>query len=79
MNLTAIIVDDEPMAIQSLQIQLESYCPGLQVIGAASTVDDAVSLIDELKPNIVFLDIELPTGSGFEVVERTNHLVYNPI
>lgn len=70
MKTRAVIVDDELNAIRTLEILIATHCPELEVIATASSVGDAVNTISSLKPDLVFLDIEMPTGSGFEVIER---------
>ena len=66
--LTAIIVDDEQSARDILANLLSRFCPDVSVLGVYSNVPDAVEAIKELKPNLAFLDIEMPNYSGFEVV-----------
>jgi two-component system LytT family response regulator len=68
----AIIVEDEEHSRKTLVNFLQKYCPQVVIAGTAASVDDAVSLINFEKPNIVFLDIDLPDGSGFEVLDRLN-------
>ncbi|HRE73484.1 MAG TPA: LytTR family DNA-binding domain-containing protein [Flavobacteriales bacterium] len=69
--LTAIIVDDEDLARENLQMLLQEYCPEINVIGKAGTVDTARKMIRELKPRVVFLDIRMPSGSeGFDLLEE---------
>jgi two-component system LytT family response regulator len=68
--LTALLVDDEMLARENLKMMLEDYCPEIQVIGSASTVDEARTQIAVLKPQVVFLDIRMPSGAeGFELLE----------
>jgi len=66
----AVLVDDEENSLEALTILLEKYCPDVTVIGTAQTVESAVETIDELRPELVFLDIALPDGQGFEVLEQ---------
>ncbi|KDC54462.1 LytR/AlgR family response regulator transcription factor [Pseudoalteromonas sp. S3431] len=68
MQLKTLIVDDEYSAIEGLMIRLESF-PQIDVIGHANSVDDAVSIINKTQPNLIFLDIEMPEKSGFELVK----------
>lgn len=79
MNLRAIIVDDEQFARKNLAILLEEYCPDIEVIGEASNKKDAKSIIESSNPDVVFLDIRMPSGSeGFELlnsIEEKNFLV----
>jgi two-component system, LytTR family, response regulator len=64
----ALIVDDESLARSFLTEQLSSL-PNVSVIGEAANGFEAVKLVDELKPDVVLLDIQMPKLSGFEVLE----------
>lgn len=66
----AIIVDDEMKSQSSLFKLLERFCPDVEVIGFACNVQTAVELINKENPELVFLDISMPDGDGFEVLER---------
>lgn len=66
---TAIIVEDEKLAHDAMQFLLEGYCPQIEIIGCAYDVSPAIKLITELDPDIVFLDIKMPNGSGFDVLQ----------
>jgi len=70
MSIRALIVEDEKHSLASLKKLLEEYCPQVDVLGEATTVMQAVEKINLLKPQLVFLDIALPDGDGFEVLER---------
>lgn len=72
-KLSAILVDDEPKAIKNLQYLLERYCPEINILSTANTVDNAKIEIEKHKPDVVFLDIEMPKKSGFELLEITTH------
>lgn len=67
----AIIVDDEPKSREVLKTLLERFCPAVNVIGAAGGVEDAKKLIEEVNPDIVFLDVEMPGGNGFKLLDET--------
>ena len=67
-QLTAIIVDDEQSARDILVNLLQRFCPMVQILGVYTNVPDAVKAIKELKPQVAFLDIEMPNYSGFELV-----------
>jgi two-component system LytT family response regulator len=62
MAITALIVDDEELARENLSMLLESFCPSINVIGTATGKEDAKLKIAELKPQVVFLDICMPSG-----------------
>ena len=65
----AIIVDDVENARVSLKKDLEDYCPEIEILGEADGVISGAKLIKELNPEIVFLDIQMNDGSGFDLLE----------
>ncbi|MEA1877885.1 MAG: LytTR family DNA-binding domain-containing protein [Bacteroidota bacterium] len=75
----AVLVEDEDNSLEALEILLNKYCPDVQIDGRAQSVEEAIQIIDEIKPELVFLDIALPDGQGFEVLEGTNHTDFEVI
>lgn len=69
---TAIIVDDEQSVINDLKGLLEMNCPQVEVIGTAGRSAEAVALIEQEKPQIVFLDIQIDENTGLDLVKRIN-------
>ncbi len=67
--ISAVIIDDMPAAITNLQADLEAYCPEVQVIGTAEGVVSGAKLLREHQPDILFLDIQLQDGTGFDLLE----------
>jgi len=65
----AIIVDDERLARNDLKRLLENF-PSIEVVGEASNTDEASQLIEELQPDVAFLDIQMPGKTGFEWLEE---------
>ncbi len=71
MKLRAIVVDDEEFARKNLILLLEEFCPEIEVIGEASRKEQAKAIIESSKPDVVFLDIRMPSGSeGFELLDE---------
>lgn len=66
--LTALIVDDEPLALEGLRLRLEKI-PEIEVIAEASDGDQAIHLCQTLSPDVLFLDLRLPGLNGIEVVQ----------
>ncbi|MBV1900141.1 MAG: response regulator [Kordiimonadaceae bacterium] len=66
-KIKALLVDDEPLAIRGLNIRLEPYAD-IEIIGSCANGRDAVKAIKEQKPDLVFLDIQMPGFDGFSVV-----------
>lgn len=69
-ELTAIIVDDELNGRIVLSELLKTFCPHVKQLGMAKDVDEAYRLIIDLKPELVFLDIQMPNGTGFQLLQK---------
>ena len=67
--LRCVVVDDEPLA-RSLLGSLLTVHPDLELVGEAESVATAVQRLDDLRPDVVFLDIRMPDGTGFDVLAR---------
>lgn len=65
-----IIIDDEPDAVISIELIIKEFCPDLEVVGKGNIIDRAWELIKELKPDLIFLDVDMPRGNGFDLLER---------
>jgi len=65
----ALIIEDEPRSKLVLKNFIKNYCEGINVIGDTETVKDAIALIKNKKPALVFLDVELKDGKGLEVLD----------
>lgn len=69
----AIIIDDELKSRELLQELLSSFCPSVKVIGTADAIEPAERLIRSLNPHVIFLDIEMPLGNGFALLQKFNN------
>ena len=69
MPISCIIVDDEQPALEEINFLLESI-PEVKVIGQGRNGIEAIQLVEELEPDLLFLDIEMPGLNGFKVVEQ---------
>jgi len=67
-KLRTVIIDDEPDAVDFINSIINEYCPSLEVKGKAYDVKEGVCKIDEIKPDLIFLDVEMPHGSGFDLL-----------
>ena len=74
-----IIVDDEITSSQVLDKLIQHYLPMLQVIAICNKPVDAIEKISELNPDLVFMDIELPGMTGFDILEKINPIHFNII
>lgn len=66
-----VVVDDEVKCLLSLTNMLMHEAPQVRIVGQAQNVADAVVVIDTQKPDLVFLDIAMPDGEGFDVIQKT--------
>lgn len=69
----ALVIDDEPAARRLMKSLLQDHTDVVEVIGEAGTGSEAIQLIEQLHPDLVFLDIQMPDLTGFEVLERLQH------
>lgn len=67
-SMKAIIIDDEERARSTLLKLLQDYCPAVDVLGLCTSVPEGVLAINKLRPQLVFLDIEMPEYNGFELL-----------
>jgi len=68
MKYRTVIIDDEPLALQRLQRLLSPHQAVIEIIGEATSGPEAVQKIDALKPDLIFLDVQMPEMNGFEVL-----------
>ncbi|MCX6251769.1 MAG: LytTR family DNA-binding domain-containing protein [Bacteroidetes bacterium] len=71
-SIKTIIVEDDIANHRRLKQLLEKYCENIQIVGVAETKEAAIKMIEVNSPDLVFLDIELPDGNGFEIL---NHFI----
>jgi two-component system LytT family response regulator len=77
--INAMVIDDEHYASQALVTLLKKHCPDVTVIAVSNNAKEAVKLIRELQPQLVFLDIEMPYLNGFELLEMLGNVSFDCI
>lgn len=77
--LKAIIIDDEINALDSLEIELNAYCPDVELVAKCDSATKGIAAIKEHNPDIVFLDIEMPWMNGFEMLEQFQHIDFDVV
>ncbi|MBN1117148.1 MAG: response regulator transcription factor [Bacteroidales bacterium] len=63
-----VIVDDDIKSIESLTTLISEYCPGFEIVGTANNIEKGAGEIIRTSPDIVFLDVEMPDGNGFDLL-----------
>ncbi len=77
--LKALIVDDEIASVRTLELLLSQFAKDVEVVDVARSASDALAKVDLIHPDIVFLDIEMPGGSGFDFLEQCNNRTFDVI
>jgi len=79
MELSVVIIEDEKHSLETLSRLLLDFCQDVKLLGSASNVEDAISLINKTKPDLVFLDIELHSGTGFDILQKLDSISFEVI
>lgn len=75
----AVIIEDEKKSHETLLHLLQKNCPEITVTGSAENVKEGISIVSKLNPELIFLDVMMPDGSGFDVLEKINNLKFDVI
>lgn len=79
-RISAIIVDDEDGAVQTLRGMIEAYCTHIHLVATATSLEQGIAIAHQFDPDLVFLDIEMPPqGSGFDFLRQTADLHFGVI
>jgi two-component system LytT family response regulator len=73
MSLNAVLIDDEKNGIENLRQLLQTYCPSVTVLATAMNADEGRQIILQHQPDIVFLDIQMPGKTGFDLLQSLPH------
>ncbi|MEM9835917.1 MAG: LytTR family DNA-binding domain-containing protein [Bacteroidota bacterium] len=74
--MTAVIIDDDQEVLVTLTYELDRLRRDIKIVGSARSVNDSVTLIEAKQPDIIFLDITLIGGTGFDLLQRIDYLRY---
>ena len=78
-KLKAVIVDDEPNDIDYAELIINEHCRDVEVAGKARNAMQGVRVVQEVKPDLVILDVEMPNGNGFDMLECLPHRTFEVI
>ena len=79
MKLKSIIVEDEETSRKILRNYLNKYCPNVEVLGEAANVDEALILIRNTELDLVFLDVEMPYGNAFDLLDKVGDINFETV
>lgn len=77
--LKVIIIDDERRGVETLKLLLKEHCPDVQVLDVAYSADEGIKKISALAPDLVFLDISMPFGDGFSMLDKIGDINFEII
>lgn len=77
--LKAVIVEDEPMSREILAGYLKKYCPDISLVAQADSVATGIEAIKKHKPDVLFLDVEMPKGNGFDLLEQLDEINFETV
>lgn len=78
-KIRTVIVEDESAAREVLKTYVQKYCPQIELTGEARDCKEAIVVLHELQPQLVFLDVEMPFGNAFDVLEGCKDLYFETI
>jgi two-component system, LytTR family, response regulator len=74
-----ILIEDEPNSVEALTTLIKNYSSNLEIIGTAASVEEAVTLITLQKPQLVFMDVRIADGNGFDVLRKLSAINFELI
>jgi len=78
-RITTLIVDDEKRSRNTIKLMLTDYCPQIEIIGFATSANEGIDMIRNLNPQLVLLDVEMPHGSGFDLLREIGAIDFEVI
>ncbi|WP_258543149.1 LytR/AlgR family response regulator transcription factor [Parvicella tangerina] len=79
-TLNVLVIDDEQLARENLKLLLEEFCDGVNVVGMAGNIRDAKALIERKHPDVIFLDIRMPSGAeGFDLLDSLKDINFEVV
>lgn len=79
MKIRTVLVEDEPDAMEHLEMLLTQYCENVAIVGKYGDVKSSLSNISSIKPDLVIMDIRLPDGTAFDILNQLREISFNII
>lgn len=74
-----ILIDDENNALEMMEWLLKTYCPTVEIVTMCRSAEEGLAAINKYKPDVVFLDIEMPKMNGFDLLEQFDKLTFDVV
>ncbi len=74
-----ILIDDEKNALEMMEWLLKTYCPEVEIAAMCNSSEQGVEMINKLRPDVVFLDIEMPKMNGFDMLEKFDNIFFDVV
>jgi len=78
-HISAVVIDDEPKAIAMMRSLIAEHCPDVRVVADAGRLETAIEVLDTYRPQVVFLDVDLTSATGFDLLERIEHRSFHVV
>jgi two-component system, LytTR family, response regulator len=77
--ITCVIIDDEPKCVETLSILIKMHCPEVSISATCNSGEEGIKAINQHKPDVVFLDIEMPVMNGFDMLEQFDKPLFHVV
>ena len=74
-----ILIDDEADSLEVMEMLLKTYCPQVKIEAVCNSAEKGIVAINQYKPDVVFLDIEMPNMNGFDMLEKFDELFFDVV
>lgn len=75
----SILIDDEKNALEMMEWLLKTYCPQVEIVAMCNSAEMGIEAINRYKPDVIFLDIEMPRMNGFDMLEQFDKLFFDVV
>src|SRR5215218_517063 len=74
-----VLIDDEMDSLEVMEMLLKTYCPQVEIVAICNNAKEGIGAINRLRPDVVFLDIEMPNMNGFDMLEQFDELFFDVV
>jgi two-component system LytT family response regulator len=78
-KIRTVLIEDERKSMMTLETLLERYCPEVEIVGTGSNVEQGIKVLNDSHPDLVFLDIAMPDGDAFDLLNRLGKIDFSII